>query len=81
MLGPIEDKMRRQGFLTVSEMAARSGFSDKIMYRLIHANKVKALKVGRFWYVETASVIRFMGPEAARFIGLKAPPPPPPEEK
>jgi excisionase family DNA binding protein len=70
----VKDKMRSKGFIPVSEAAKRVGMSIWYIYELLDSGKVHGVAVGTGRYarrfVEAKSLIAFVGPDAAKLLGL-----------
>jgi excisionase family DNA binding protein len=62
--------MASKGFITVAEAATRIGVNRDVIYRLIHAKKVKSVRAGKFWYVSLASLGKYLGLETSLLLGL-----------
>ncbi len=73
--------MADKGFLTVADLVSRTGMADLSFYRLIRMEKVRAVKVSKLWFVELASLVKHLGPEASKLLGLKPTKPLLPPEK
>jgi excisionase family DNA binding protein len=68
------EMMRAQGYVTVKEAAARLGRSVPYVYDLLDNGKVHGVSSGAGKharrYVQWSSLVDYVGPEAARLLGL-----------
>lgn len=60
------DMMAEKGYLRAADVARKIGRSVTSIYALVRTGEVKGMRVGRAWYVERASMVQWLGPEAAR---------------
>lgn len=61
----------RDEFITVREASRRTGRSRYTIYNWLDTKKVEGIRVGRARYIRIASLIEFIGEEAAEICGLK----------
>lgn len=79
-MNTLDERMRERGYLPVPKVVSVTGLANHVVYRLIGARKVRSVKVGGRIYVELASVVAHLGPEASKLLGLRSRPPLPPEK-
>ena len=69
-----KELMRAKGYIPVSEAAKRVGLSVWRIYELLNEERLKGMTVGggphARRYVESKSLIDYMGPEASKALGL-----------
>ena len=63
-------KMAEQGYIPASEAAEALGVSVFTLYRWAGTNKVTGVKVGIHWFFERKSLLDYVGPQAAKLLGL-----------
>jgi len=63
-------KLARSGYMTAREAADLIGRHVTSVYRMVQAGTVDGLHIGRSWYVQRDSLARYLGPAAARALGL-----------
>jgi len=56
-------------FLTVEEVAARSGYSEKTVYRAIDNGRLRASKPASRWRIDPEDYWRWMRSEPVRVVG------------
>ena len=64
------EMLKTQGWVTVSDAAKRIGRHVTTVYRLIETKQVQELRVGQSRYVRWVSLVQFLGPNAAKALGL-----------
>lgn len=65
-----EEAMLAKGFASVRIVAEKMQVHFSTVYRLIEQNKVRGIKAGVKQYVEIKSVVEYLGPEAAKLLGM-----------
>jgi len=69
----LHDMMAARGFLSAREVAKRCGHSPSTVYRWVDDGTVEGERVGSQRFVKLSSVIKHLGPAAARMLGLLEP--------
>lgn len=54
------DMMQKKGFLTAAAAAEKVGNTVYTIYRWVEDGKIQGMKVGKHWYVNLESLVRFM---------------------
>jgi hypothetical protein len=67
---PQEKLLAAKGYVTASYVAEKLGRRLPSVYQMATAGKVESIRIGRAWYIKLTSLIEFVGPEAARLLGL-----------
>jgi len=67
---PQVEMMREKGYVSVSDASNRAGVTVFTIYRWVSAGKVEGLLVGRHWYVQLDSLIKYVGPKAAALLDM-----------
>jgi len=62
--------MAKRGYIPAMDAARRIGRHVTTIYELLKNDKLGGLKVGGSWYVQFGSLIDYLGPDAARALGL-----------
>lgn len=64
------EKLALKGYVTAREASELLGRHITSVYRMVQTKTVEGLHIGRSWYVKRASLISYLGPDAARALGL-----------
>lgn len=65
-----DSTLERKGYVTVKEAAERCQQAQSTVYRWLDTGAVEGLQVGRSRYVKLASLVEFIGKDAAKLLGL-----------
>lgn len=64
-----EEQLRAKGYLPAPEVIKDLGVHHTTLYRWIKKKKVKSARVGGRLYVSRASLVEYLGQEAAEVFG------------
>lgn len=65
------EAMRTRGFVSVTEAADLAHVARSTIYRWIDAEKIEAEDTGLGTFVKRVSLVRHLGPEACKALGVK----------
>jgi hypothetical protein len=71
MRGPTQKEiMRARGFISASEVATLVGENITTVYRQLEDGRLRGMQIASRWYIEEKSLIEFIGPVAAKMLGI-----------
>lgn len=69
----VRERMAKEGYLTVPEVAAKVGQSEGTVRSWLADERVTSLVVGGTHFVHVPSVAKLLGEDVARILGLENP--------
>lgn len=70
MSDKLNEAMKKRGMVPLVEAAERGGYTAQHLGRLVRGGEVEGEQVVRRWFVSLASLAKYVGPEAAKALGL-----------